>query len=688
MRRLLSITLLSVFALSISAQSDSIRMDSVVHELPDVMVKGGRPLAHINGSTITYDLPQIISGRQVENVYDALKLLPGVVERDGVLTLGMQSATVILNGKVTTLSLEELTSMLKSMPASRVEKVEVMYNAPAKMQVHGAVINVRLRQRNDDNAPLQGEANLAWNQNHDANYGERGTLLYNRGTLSVDAMYLHSHGTSYRTIDDFSHQHLNDGTTHDITMYGHDRSKNHSDTWRIGLDYRFAKDHTLSFAYNGIYNHDNVDSWQTGNIAGNALTRSHSLLQNLRADYELPFGLTASAEMTFYETPEHQTLASTMPTGSLRYEVENRQRVNRWKFSLAEEHSLGKAWHVNYGVVYTTSINHGSQTYSDINTPNSTPGNSLTRQREDDVNLYAGFNTNFSARLMLEASVAMEYYHSPSWKKWTAYPTMNLTFLPSPGHVMQLGLNYSRNYPDYWSMSPYTSYGAGGYNEIVGNPKLRPSDTYKLQLVYMLKSRYQAVVYVRHTSNAFYQTPYQRHDRLTVAYQVLNFNNDDQVGMQLAAPFSIGSWLNSNATAVAFCMRQKDDDFYDIPFDRKRLVGVFILNNNFTLSHRHDLTANLDLTSQTKAIQATYDIPGLWRMDAGMRWQFWNRTGILHVFCNDIFRTYRTDPRISYMGQDLTMKMSCYRQFGVSFTYKFGGYKERHHEAVDTSRFK
>jgi hypothetical protein len=37
---------------------------------------------------------------------------------------------------------------------------------------------------------------------------------------------------------------------------------------------------------------------------------------------------------------------------------------------------------------------------------------------------------------------------------------------------------------------------------------------------------------------------------------------------------------------------------------------------------------------------------------------------------------------------DLKMSFSCYRTFGISFTYKFGGYKEKSHEAVDKSRFK
>jgi hypothetical protein len=62
--------------------------------------------------------------------------------------------------------------------------------------------------------------------------------------------------------------------------------------------------------------------------------------------------------------------------------------------------------------------------------------------------------------------------------------------------------------------------------------------------------------------------------------------------------------------------------------------------------------------------------------------------GTLRVFCDDIFETSNINPRIDYRGQDLRMYFSCYRQVGVSFTYRFGGYKEKQREEVDRSRFK
>lgn len=58
-------------------------------------------------------------------------------EMNDNLTLGGKSVTVVLDGKVTTMTQEQLNTLLKSIPAGRIEKAEVMYSAPARYQVRG-----------------------------------------------------------------------------------------------------------------------------------------------------------------------------------------------------------------------------------------------------------------------------------------------------------------------------------------------------------------------------------------------------------------------------------------------------------------------------------------------------------------------------------------------------------------------
>ncbi len=445
----------------------------------------------------------------------------------------------------------------------------------------------------------------------------------------------------------------------------------------------------MSLVYNGNFDDHTVIQDISGNITGNAGISNKKQLHNIRLDYQVPFGLKAGAEITYYRNPETQRLISVLPTGPLKYTMDNKQKINRWKFFLAQEHDLKNGWGINYGIVYTSSTNNSGQTFNETTaTTGEIPTASTIRQREDDVNIYMGFNKNFGSKLMMEASVAAEYYHTPIWHRWNVYPTFNLTYLPAPGHIFQLGLSSTRTYPEYWAMTNFTTFSNGGYNEITGNPSLRPSSHYQLQLVYVLHNKYQFVSWFNHHDNYFVQTPYQRHDRLTVSYKCLNFDFMQQAGFQAAIPLKPTEWLDSRLTLTGVWQHEKNSHFHDIPFNRSITFGMAKLSNSLTIAKRPDIVLTVDGNIRSKAIQAIFDLPASGSLDLSARWQFWNKRAVLHLYCNDLFESSGINPLIDFKGQKMRMDFSCYREFGVSFTYRFGGYKEKQRKEVDMSRFK
>ena len=147
------------------------RLDSLYRSLPEVMVVGERPVVKAMQGKLVYDLPRLIQNFAVDNAYDAIKELPGVSEMNDNLTLGGKSVTVVLDGKVTTMTQEQLNTLLKSIPAGRIEKAEVMYSAPARYQVRGAMINICLKQGDSGKSTLQGEFFSDYRQKHYEYYG-------------------------------------------------------------------------------------------------------------------------------------------------------------------------------------------------------------------------------------------------------------------------------------------------------------------------------------------------------------------------------------------------------------------------------------------------------------------------------------------------------------------------------------
>ena len=185
------------------ADADTLVLTPRDYALDEVTVRGERPLVKVEGSRLTYDVAQIAASRLVTNAYEALLQLPGVVERDGVPALaGTGSLSIILNGKPSSMTAEQLISLLKATPASRVERAEVMYSAPPQYHVRGAAVNLVLKGYKAGEGGLQGEVNGNYAQKDEAGGNGGVTLAWLSPRWDVDAMY-HLSDYYYRQGMDF-----------------------------------------------------------------------------------------------------------------------------------------------------------------------------------------------------------------------------------------------------------------------------------------------------------------------------------------------------------------------------------------------------------------------------------------------------------------------------------------------------
>lgn len=664
-------------------------LDSIFRELPEVMITGERPVVKATQGKLVYDVPRLISNLPVDNAYDAIKELPGVVDMNGGLQLSGQSVTVILNGKVSTMSAEQLNALLKSTPASRIETAEVMYSAPARYQVRGAVINVVLKSQTGNAPSLQGELYTAYNQKHYESLSERASLLYSGNKFSADLLYSYNFGRNWMKTDKEAVHTLADGTVHQMDLNDISTSRHNGHDVRLGMDYTFSKDNSLSFVYTTQLSNGSNHGTVSGAENSTTVSDYSSQLHNARLDYNAPFGLRAGAEFTWFNTPTEQLLHSSMGEEQLDFLSNDNQRINKWRFYVSQEHTLSNGWGVNYGANYTTTTDHSYQFYYDPETDALLPDNNMqSRRREQTTNFYAGFNKSFGDKFSMDASLATELYHTELWNEWSVYPTLNMNYTLSPGNIFQLSLTSDKDYPDFWSMQNATSY-MGAYSEIQGNPLLKPATEYQGTLTYILQSKYMFTLFFNHTDDYQVQTLYQSPERLVEIYKCFNFDFSQRMGVQASIPFKVDKWLDSRITAIGMHYRQKDSDFWDIPFDRKLYTFILMMNNTFTLSQKPDLKLTVSGFYQNRAIQGIYDLPASGSLNTALRYTFANKRAQLTIKCDDIFDTSAISPRIRFEGQNVTNHYSWKnREFGVSFSYKFGGYKEKNREAVDTSRFK
>lgn len=82
--------ILGLFLLSIvnlkaqkQMQKDSITMENILHNLPEVMVKGSRPIVKVEQGMLSYNIPLLIKQLPADNTYEALTRIPGVSDAGG-----------------------------------------------------------------------------------------------------------------------------------------------------------------------------------------------------------------------------------------------------------------------------------------------------------------------------------------------------------------------------------------------------------------------------------------------------------------------------------------------------------------------------------------------------------------------------------------------------------------------------
>ena len=647
------------------------------------MVTGDKPIVKADKGKLIYDLPHIIKDLPVDNVFDAIKELPGVPEKDGSFTHAGRGVKVVIDCKVTNMSSEQLNTLLKSIPASSIANAEVMYSAPARYQVRGAMINITLKKADDSIAPVVGEVGGKWQYDNRHAFEERASVIVNKGKFSGDILYSHTHGKSFSETGSEAHHSLNDGTVHEIIDASTSESQSHRHNWRVGSDYNIGEKHSLSGVYTGSYAKGTGVYTTTGfhNAVNNAL--SVNQMHNGRIDYNAPFGLSAGVEFTSYKAPIIQALNN--PDGSNILTADDNQHITRWKAFVSQEHNTKNGWGINYGVNFNMAKDDSWQKYTGTG---ELPGDMSAVQRENILNIYAGFNKSFGDKLMMDVSLAGERYESEVWKKWDIYPNAVLLYTPNKDNLFQLVVNGNRDYPDYWAVKSATNISSGGYSEIIGNPDLSPASSWFAQFIYLFRNKYMLAAWFGHTDDYFVQTQYLDPNRLKSIFKWVNFDYQQTAGLQLAIPFKAGQWLDSRLTVTGQYQHEKDSDFYDMSFDRHKVYLYVILNNSFTISRKPHLIMNVNGSYSTAAIQGLYDLPQSGNLDMSLTWRFLKEKANLTVGCYDVLETQGISPYMNCGKQVVYNHYPSYREFKLTFSYRFGAYKDKERKEVDTSRFR
>ena len=604
------------------------------YNLDEVVIKGERPLVKVENGRLGYDLSVLSERQVVNNAYEAISKLPGVQESNGALSLaGASSLTIVLNGKPTTMTADQLETLLRNTPVDRVEKAEVLYSAPPEFHVRGAVINVVMKRSNDNT--FQGELNTYYQNRYFNSGGANGNFRFSTPKVTLDVMYGADNVKIMEYTELFSKHTLND-KVYEITQNEKLSTKSWMHNIRTALEYNINEKNHLNVAYTGSFTPDKDGrSIADGSFQQSTLEKyTENKMHNIALQYSSGFGLELGGDYTRYTSDNNQTMSTQLADKSKNaYTLTGGQRIDRYSVYADQKHRLANNWGIGYGVSYRYTNNYDFQTYDNV-TGNIEPENTDAKLEEQTTNFYFSLSKSWATGTSFSVSATGEYYTIGNYHKWAVYPQASLTYLKSPQHIFQLSLSTDKTYPGYWDMQSSVTY-LNGYSEIQGTPGLRPMTTYNLNGNYILKQKYIFGLFYRHTSDYFAQSTYQATDRLALIYKNTNWNYMRMIGANVILPFSLGNWYDARLTLVGMQVREKCDQFFDIPFDRKKWLFVGTLDNTFKIGKNlsFELTGNI----QTPFIQGTLDLASTFNLTAGMKWNFAKNKCSLTARCSDIF---------------------------------------------------
>lgn len=390
--------------------------------------------------------------------------------------------------------------------------------------------------------------------------------------------------------------------------------------------------------------------------------------------------MTVGGDYTAYRENRTQNMFS-LPDFSEYVIASNNQNINKYHAYIDQTHDIN-GWQISYGAEYQHSHDHSRQTYQKP----SQPGFDGTL-KENVADAYVGLQHGFPWGLSFNLSAKVEYFHNDYQHNWNFIPQLGATFYKNPQSIFQLNFTTQRIYPSYWELHSGTAY-FNDYSMVIGNPALQPYLDYSGQLSYILRQKYVATLYMQYGDKATVQLPYQSPDELKLIYQTINMDYKRVLGINLHVPFNISYIWTASATANLFNQREKADRFHDISFDNRKWIFYGSLSNSIKFTQKCPVSLSVDFTYISPSLQGIADISSMWKIDAGVKWQFGKKRSCeLDLKFDDIFNTWSPTLTINYAGQDYRKKVyDMTRNFKLTFIWRFNGFKPKD-TSVDSSRF-
>ncbi|MDB5230636.1 MAG: TonB-denpendent receptor [Chitinophagaceae bacterium] len=689
-----------------------------VHKiLPVVLEPGANKL---QGVTVSSKKPFIEqkAGKIIVNVeasptsggMSALEMLekaPGVaVDKDGNISLkGKQGVMIMIDGKPTYLSSADLSNMLKNMPGSALDQIEVMTNPPAKYDAAGNSGIINIKTKKNIIKGMNGSFNTGYTQGLYGRTNSSLNLNYRNNKLNVFGGYNFNYNQGFNNLT-ISRRFLEAdkktiNSTADQVSRPHSIGYNHS--FKAGADYYFSKKDVAGIVVNGFFNNRTEDPESNSyvrNANGGIIyqLRSHAMnaghIQNgsVNMNYKHTFDstgkeITADLDYVMYNRANNTSLSTQAYDGTgnktgnvIVLNGVMPAAIDIYTAKTDYVHPLGKTAKLEAGVKSSYVTNNNRVDYTRNSGSGWKPdGRSNHFIYNETINAaYVSLNKSWKkismdAGLRLENTISKGHQLSndSSFKRnyTNLFPNIGLSFEANKNN--QFSLSYTRRVdrPSYDDLNPFT-YFLDSLTYGQGNPYLQPQFTHNIEVSHTFHRALVTTLNYSRTTDVITQLLKQDTQK-KVTYQTQdNVSEMQQIGLTIMYNAPLKKWWNTNLYLNIYNNHYQgiyQADPIDIQFT------TFSANMNNTFSLPKGWTIELSGFYRGKGAEGLLVAKEMYAVNSGVSKQVLKKKGTVKLGIRDIFFTQKFSGYARYSDVDVQVASDRdSRQVNLSFNYRFG----------------
>ncbi|WP_459187480.1 TonB-dependent receptor domain-containing protein [Parabacteroides sp. APC149_11_2_Y6] len=683
-------------------------LEQDAYSLKGVVVIAQQKQIEVDAGKMVVNLSASVLGSQ-GNILDALKNLPGVVVReDGSVYLnGQADAQVLINDKLTYLTDENLINLLRSIPSSSVDNVELVSHPSSKYDAAGnsGIINIQMKKVKLQGMTFTATSNLEYGENLRGNenlfltvqknklnfyvnysfYGGQDCLALTSSRNYLDILSSQNKGLQLdimadRTFRSFSH-YLRTGIDYDL-----------SDRWATGVYitsnwYQWKKDECTQSDFIGkvalpdsMLSTYNLYKRHHTNLTGGAnisYKKDDLLKWDTSFDFQL-FDHTGDLSQQSLFLVMDNILRKDTLTGGINGKIDIYTGQTNLNYTLSDKFKLLAGVKTSFVRVDNTTLYKNPQ--GGICQENSELSSAFA-YRENINAVYgildAQWNDSFSSEVGLrlentnvngkqsggnrnDTTFVQRYTH--------LFPTCMIKYQPSELHNFSFVYGRRIVRPNYRDLNPFVEVNDRYLHEL-GNTELKPELTDNVELLYAFRKQYSVGLFYSHRLHPITKSYLVDEDDVTIVMP-LNLSSNHSAGIRLGLnnlkPFQ---WWQLHINA-AFVYKQYHWSVAESVEKNQRITPMVNMNNQ--LLFPHDWFIELNGFYNGMMVEGQALIHPVWMVSAGIKKNIFRNKATVYLYVNDIFSSNR-----AYIDLYSPMLEGWYKEkrdtrvVGVTFTYRF-----------------